>query len=793
MKRIRTRALSVLMAMTMAVTMFVAAPTAAHALPGDYNTGDIAVINNIIATNGLGWTPDAIADGDVIPADWTGVTWSGNPGDTNRRIVELYLYNEGLTGALDVSGLDALEELNCNYNNLTALDVSGLTNLVNLYCNGNDFAALDVSDNVALVTLSCSGNSLTALDVSNLSDLEYLFCGSNNLSTLDVSGNTALVDLSCQINSLSALDVTNLANLKFLNCSGNNLSTLDVSGNIELVSLDCYTNNLSTLNLTGLTKLAVLNCNSNNLSALTLTGFTNLESLKCYYNNLTALDVTGLTKLYYLDCCLNFMSDASKVTGVGTTMLPAVDSAVGATLFNFSPQKVYFCEIVGGAQYASIDDALAAVANGQTIRLLTDVTLSGLVDPWLPIDNSKTFTFDTNGFTLDFNDYGLEVTGGSKVNFVGCTEFDNLAWLNAYQNGTEVEFDSDLVFYVGHLYADNGAVVIVNGSLTCEDNDGIQAYRGASVTINGDITAKYDGVYASEATITVDGDIYAGYWGVKAYSGAIVTVLGDIYADEIGIFAVGEEISVTVDGDIFAGAVGIYIESMDGPGAWSKDIEITVSGNITAEDGELWNDIFGIGIFAMECDGLTINVGGDIDAYYAGVVVICLDALVFIDGNITAGYHGAMAFFDVQIFIYKSIVVTSAVPLVVDGEDDILVGAASGFGGKITIDGTITAANYIALYFEMEELPNGDTIWYFDYVGANQNKSSTSKSGYLEYNDSDDPTLEFISFVWVKDTTTTVPGTGDGTALALLLGALMVAALGTGLVFAHKRRRQDAE
>jgi len=61
-----------------------------RAVPGTYNPGDIAVINNIIANNGLNWTP-APTDGSSVPADWgggiwSGPTWSGAEGDVNRRV-----------------------------------------------------------------------------------------------------------------------------------------------------------------------------------------------------------------------------------------------------------------------------------------------------------------------------------------------------------------------------------------------------------------------------------------------------------------------------------------------------------------------------------------------------------------------------------------------------------------------------------------------------------------------------------------------------------------------------------
>ena len=119
---------------------------ATFALPATaqiYNKGDIAVINNIIDKNGLKWEK-APADGSDVPADWAKVKWSTEA--TNRRVKELDLYAECLTGELDVSGLVMLEKLDCSYNQLTTFDVSGLTGLWNLSCTNNQLTSLDLTD-----------------------------------------------------------------------------------------------------------------------------------------------------------------------------------------------------------------------------------------------------------------------------------------------------------------------------------------------------------------------------------------------------------------------------------------------------------------------------------------------------------------------------------------------------------------------------------------------------------------------------------------------------------------------
>ena len=126
---------------------------ATGAAPGLYHARDIALIHEIIAKNGLKWTPASPADGSYVPADWEGVKWSD--GASNKRIIELTVAMKGLSGSLDVSGLTALKKLRCEYNDLSALNVSGLTALNWLDCGGNGLNALDVSGLHALSWVEC--------------------------------------------------------------------------------------------------------------------------------------------------------------------------------------------------------------------------------------------------------------------------------------------------------------------------------------------------------------------------------------------------------------------------------------------------------------------------------------------------------------------------------------------------------------------------------------------------------------------------------------------------------------
>ena len=175
---------------------------------GDYNAGDIAVIQTIIGENGpAGWWPMLPGDSTVIDSDWMEENWPGviwESDGAEERIIYLVLINQGLTGTLDVSGLDALVEL---------------------YCSGNSLTGLDVSGCVSLTEMNCSHNNLATLDVSGCVSLEKLTCMWSNLASLDVSGCVALTDLYCSHNRLTGLDVSGLDDLEKLDCSYNHMTT----------------------------------------------------------------------------------------------------------------------------------------------------------------------------------------------------------------------------------------------------------------------------------------------------------------------------------------------------------------------------------------------------------------------------------------------------------------------------------------------------------------------------------------------------------------------------------------
>ena len=179
-----------------------------------YSKNDVDVINRIITEKG-GLTSRGNVQLQVNdPKNWevdgfSGykkvVTWSSS---SPKRITELDLSVQNITGKLDLSGLTSLTYLKCNSNQLTSLDSLGsLTALTSLDCGVNQLTSLDGLGSLRdLDYLNCSSNQLTGLNgLENLTALTLLFCENNELRSLDVSAQSRMGQLRCGQNPLTTV------------------------------------------------------------------------------------------------------------------------------------------------------------------------------------------------------------------------------------------------------------------------------------------------------------------------------------------------------------------------------------------------------------------------------------------------------------------------------------------------------------------------------------------------------------------------------------------------------------
>ncbi len=273
--------------------------------------------------------------------------------------------DNNLITQLDLSNNPILEELRCFNNSINSLNVSNNGDLNYLDCQNNVLRSLDVSNNFNLITIRCQSNQITTLDVSGINVLNELSANSNNLQlNLDLSNNPSLTTMSTTSNpdllciqvanssdaaagagiystwtkdaaasysqncealfpttlipdagfeqALIVLGYDNAQDGRVLTANISGITTLDVSVNnindltgIEdfagLQNLDVSNNNLTSLNLSQNTNLASVIANGNNLTSLNLGNNTNLNNLNVSNNNLSSISLSSLTGLITLN------------------------------------------------------------------------------------------------------------------------------------------------------------------------------------------------------------------------------------------------------------------------------------------------------------------------------------------------------------------------------------------------------------------------------------------------------------------------------------------------------------
>ncbi|MEC8603613.1 MAG: hypothetical protein VXY47_04615 [Bacteroidota bacterium] len=118
-----------------------------------------------------------------------------------RALIELD-YDDLIDGYVLKSGIKNCKELDVRDKGISDLTgIEAFTYLENLRCDYNQLTNLNVSQNHALIRLNCSNNKLISLDISNNTYLEILFCNNNQLTNLDFRYyNTALQVINCTNN-----------------------------------------------------------------------------------------------------------------------------------------------------------------------------------------------------------------------------------------------------------------------------------------------------------------------------------------------------------------------------------------------------------------------------------------------------------------------------------------------------------------------------------------------------------------------------------------------------------------
>lgn len=270
-----------------------------------------------------------------------------------------------------------------------------------------------------------------------------------------------------------------------------------------------------------------------------------------------------------------------------------------SVVFVKAPLSGMVCQI-GDDEYPTLSEALGAVKNGETIKLLQDITHTEPI-----IIENKNINFDLGDYNLlldlsadDSSDPALRVEGGGKLNLIG----NGIGQLNvkkgkntaisifgansaATVNNVEVLNQGLAVNMYGSGSALDGGTLTVNGNIKAENGRGISVNaKNGKITVNGNITARLSGVDIDSnpnTEVIVNGDLTVSdkipeyeytTRGIHAYGNTKVTVTGNLTVEGVDVYGIQ--------------ALGSTIKIGENVVSWGAGVEASYGGKVTI-DGSL--------------------------------------------------------------------------------------------------------------------------------------------------------------------------------------------------------------
>lgn len=232
-------------------------------------------------------------------------SWCNMYQDTDPVVGDITLSNNNLSGTIDLSGLQYINSININGNQITALDTSDNMSLTDINVSNNPSISMDLIDNINVESLYVTNNGFTVFPdtITNLLNLKYLSISHNNISSIppEIEYLVDLESLNVANNNITELplEIANLDNLNDLRLDNNGFTVFPEVINILtwLTYLSFANNSVSSINITGLTTLFTLFINDNDIQSLDLSTNTNLRYLHAYNNNIQSLDLSTNTNL----------------------------------------------------------------------------------------------------------------------------------------------------------------------------------------------------------------------------------------------------------------------------------------------------------------------------------------------------------------------------------------------------------------------------------------------------------------------------------------------------------------
>ena len=204
------------------------------------------LVNLYSGANGSNWNDHTNRLHSTTVGNRYGITVSD--GHVTQINLAGYMHmGNGLIGTADFSGLDNLQQLFLDRNQLSSINIAGLTNLTYVFADDNQLTDFDLDGLTNLDDLNVDGNRLSILNLSGLTNLQTVYANTNNLTSIDLDGLSNLDRLGLNNNQISDIDLSGLTALQYLYLSSNQLSTVNLSGLNSLINLDLSYNLLSTL------------------------------------------------------------------------------------------------------------------------------------------------------------------------------------------------------------------------------------------------------------------------------------------------------------------------------------------------------------------------------------------------------------------------------------------------------------------------------------------------------------------------------------------------------------------
>jgi Leucine-rich repeat (LRR) protein/ribosomal protein L31 len=192
-----------------------------------------------------------------------GVAWSRH--NVNKRVISFQWYDKKLSGDLDLSDCELLNDVFISNNKIPSVNFRGCSSLVNLYAESNEIGSASFDKHPLLESVDISLNKLTSLAIPEAPMLSSLFATDNKLSQIDLSKMASLTRVKLMRNELSSMDVSGLTKLQMLKVEGNKITGVNFGDNEQLVLLNLDSNQLSSVDVSSLASLTDLTLSNNKL------------------------------------------------------------------------------------------------------------------------------------------------------------------------------------------------------------------------------------------------------------------------------------------------------------------------------------------------------------------------------------------------------------------------------------------------------------------------------------------------------------------------------------------------